>query len=96
MVKSYLLILIYSNYSYFFTDEKKMLFKFHITTKYAYSPIVNKESSLGFDIKIPYDYFIPKKSGITVHLDLTFTSSENCYAIIASTSILSRDYFLCV
>jgi dUTPase len=73
-----------------------MLFTFHRTTKYAYSPIENKEGSLGFDIKIPYDYLIPKKSGITVQLDLTFSFSENCYAIIAPTSTFSRDYFLSV
>ncbi len=41
--KSYLLILIYSNYS-FFIDENKMLFTFHRTTKYAYSPIGNKKT----------------------------------------------------
>ncbi len=73
-----------------------MSFTFHRTTKYSYSPIGSKESSLSFDIKNPYDYLIPKKPGITVQFDLTFTFSENCYAIIDPTSNLSRDFFLCV
>jgi hypothetical protein len=53
-------------------------------------------NSLGFDIKIPYNYLIPKKSDITVQLDLEFNFSENCYGIMSPTLSLSRDYFLTV
>ncbi len=73
-----------------------MLFAFRRLTQYAHNPIKNMGNSLGFDIKIPYDYLIPKKSCITIQLDLEFNFSENCYGIMSPTLSLSRDYFLSV
>ncbi len=73
-----------------------MLFAFRRLTQHAHNPIKNMRNSLGFDIKIPYNYLIPKKSDITVQLDLEFNFSENCYGIMSPTLSLSRDYFLTV
>jgi hypothetical protein len=73
-----------------------MLFSFQRITNYAFNPIKNSGNSFGYDLKIPYDYLIKKKSGMTIQLYLKFIFSENCYGLITPILTLSRDYFLCV
>ncbi len=73
-----------------------MLFSFQRMTKYAFNPVKNSGNYFGYDLKIPYDYPIKKKSGMAIQLDLKFIFSENYYGFITPTLTFSKDYFLCV